>query len=76
LARIQNDLGGWQPQATFQWSAPKWPHLASMWTAPDDRPVPVTNDHLGQLGGAVAEVGPGLFQGSDEAGAGRLDGSH
>jgi hypothetical protein len=25
------------------------------------------HDHLGELGGAVADVGPGLFEGGDEA---------
>src|SRR5215216_230233 len=34
------------------------------------------HDDLGQLGGAAADVGPGLFEGGDEAGAGRLDGRH
>src|SRR5215218_9992356 len=34
------------------------------------------HDHLGELGGAVADVGPGLFEGGDEAGAGGLDGGH
>jgi hypothetical protein len=33
-----------------QWSAPKWPHLASMWTAPEDRPVPVTTTTSGSSG--------------------------
>jgi hypothetical protein len=31
---------------------------------------------LGQLGGAAADVGPGLFESGDEAGAGRLESSH
>ena len=30
------------------------------------------HDHLGELGGAVADVGPGLFEGGDEARAGCL----
>jgi hypothetical protein len=31
------------------------------------------HDHLRELGGVAAEVGPGLFEGGDEPGAGRLD---
>jgi hypothetical protein len=34
------------------------------------------HDHLGELGGATADVGPGLLQGGDEAGAGRLERRH
>jgi len=35
------------------------------------------HDHdLGELGGAAADVGPGLFEGGDEAGAGRLESRH
>jgi hypothetical protein len=35
------------------------------------------HDHdLRELGGAAADVGPGLFEGGDETGAGLLDGSH
>jgi hypothetical protein len=34
------------------------------------------HDHLGQLGGAAADVGPGLFEGGDEAGAGCLERRH
>jgi hypothetical protein len=34
-------------------------------------------DHdLGQVGGAAADVGPGLFEGGDEARAGRLERRH
>jgi hypothetical protein len=49
--------------------------LASMWKALEDRPVPVTTHDIGQFG-CGGGVGPGLFQGGEEAGAGRLDGSH
>jgi hypothetical protein len=33
-----------------QWSAPRWPHLASMWKALEDRPVPVTTTTSGRSG--------------------------
>ena len=38
---------GWP---STQWSAAKWPHLASMCKAPDDRPVPVTTTTSGSSG--------------------------
>ena len=50
--------------------------MASRWTAPEERPGAGDHDHLGQLGGAAADVGPGLLQGGDKAGAGRLESRH
>jgi hypothetical protein len=51
--------------ALARWSAPTWPHLASMCKTPDDRLVPVRTTTSGELGGWLRLV-PGLFEGGDE----------